>query len=124
MPGPEIRQEVHYVVAAGAKPKKTAAKSTAAGPSGASNSSRSQFVAEVSGFDPATGLSRLMVKNKFRVGDEMELVSPRGNRRFCLQTLLDKHGQTIDEALGGGWEVQAKLPGDPGEMALLTRFFA
>ncbi len=91
---------------------------------GASNSSRSQFVAEVSGFDPATGLSRLMVKNKFRVGDEMELVSPRGNRRFCLQTLLDKHGQTIDEALGGGWEVQAKLPGDPGEMALLTRFFA
>jgi putative protease len=91
---------------------------------GASNSSRSQFVAEVSGFDPATGLSRLMVKNKFRVGDEMELVSPRGNRRFCLQTLLDKHGQTIDEALGGGWEVLAKLPGDPGEMALLTRFFA
>ncbi len=91
---------------------------------GASNSSRSQFVAEVSGFDPATGLSRLMVKNKFRVGDEMELMSPRGNRRFCLQTLLDKHGQTIDEALGGGWEVQAKLPGDPGEMALLTRFFA
>ena len=91
---------------------------------GASNSSRSQFVAEVSGFDPATGLSRLMVKNKFRVGDEMELVSPRGNRRFCLQTLLDKHGQTIDEALGGGWEVLAKLPGNPGEMALLTRFFA
>jgi putative protease len=91
---------------------------------GASNSSRSQFVAEVSGFDPATGLSRLMVKNKFRVGDEMELVSPRGNRRFCLHTLFDKHGQTIDEALGGGWEVQADLPGDPGEMALLTRFFA
>ena len=90
---------------------------------GASNSSRSQFVAEVSGFDPATGLSRLMVKNKFRVGDEMELVSPRGNRRFFLQTLQDKHGQTIDEALGGGWEVQAKLPGNPGEMALLTRFF-
>jgi hypothetical protein len=69
-------------------------------------------------------LSRLTVKNKFRVGDEMELVSPRGNRRFCLQTLFDKHGQTIDEALGGGWEVQARLPGDPGEMALLTRFFA
>ena len=91
---------------------------------GASNSSRSQFVAEVSGFDPATGLSRLMVKNKFGVGDEMELVSPRGNRRFRLRTLLDKNGQAIDEALGGGWEVQAKLPGDPGEMALLTRFFA
>ena len=89
---------------------------------GASNSTRSQFVAEVEGFDPESGLTRLAVKNKFRVGDEMELVSPRGNRRFRLQTLQDKHGQNIDEALGGGWEVQAKLPGDPGDMALLTRF--
>ena len=89
---------------------------------GASKSSRSQFVAEINGIDPDSGLSRLLVKNKFRVGDEMELVSPRGNRRFRLETLLDKHGEPLDEAPGGGWEVQVQLPGEPNDMALLTRF--
>jgi len=91
---------------------------------GASNSSRSQFVAEVNGVDPDSGLSQLLVKNKFRVGDEMELVSPRGNRRFRLETLLDKHGEPLDEAPGGGWEVQVRLPEEPDGMALLTRFLS
>jgi len=89
---------------------------------GASNSSRSQFVAEVSAVEPETGLSRLLVKNKFRVGDEMELVSPQGNRRFRLQSLLDKHGRPLEEAPGGGWEVQAHLPEGADTMTLLTRF--
>jgi putative protease len=88
---------------------------------GASTSARSQFVAEVAGTDPVTGLTRLSVKNKLRVGDELELVSPRGNRRFRLETLRDRHGNPLDEAPGGGWEVSAKLPDAVDEMALLTR---
>ena len=52
----------------------------------------------------------------------MELVSPAGNRRFRLETMLDKHGNPLDEAPGGGWEVQARLPQGANEMALLTRF--
>ena len=90
---------------------------------GASSSDRSQFVAEVTAFDPDTGLSRLLVKNKFRVGDEMELVSPQGNHRFQLSSLLDKNGRELAEAPGGGWEVQAPLPVQPDELALLTRIF-
>ena len=88
---------------------------------GASHSTRSQFVAEVTAVDPRTGLSQLLVKNKFRVGDQLELVSPRGNRRFRLESLQDRHGQALDEAPGGGWEVQAHLPEGADEMALLTR---
>jgi putative protease len=91
---------------------------------GASTSTRSQFVAEVVGSDPATGLSRLAVKNKFRVGDQMELVSPAGNRRFRLEEMRDKHGEPLPEVPGGGWEVTARLPGEAGEMALLTRLFS
>jgi putative protease len=88
---------------------------------GASGSTLSQFVAEVTGVDPLTGLTTLLVKNKFRIGDELELVSPRGNRRFRLETLLDKDGNPLDEAPGGGWQVSAKLPELVDEMALLTR---
>ncbi|MCG6965957.1 MAG: tRNA 5-hydroxyuridine modification protein YegQ [Chromatiaceae bacterium] len=88
---------------------------------GSSNSTRSQFVAEVSWVDPATGLSSLAVKNKFRVGDEMELVSPKGNRRFRLEGMLDRHDRPLDEAPGGGWEVKVRLPDGADEMTLLTR---
>jgi len=89
---------------------------------GSSSSARSQFVAEVTGVDPLTGLTSLAVKNKFRVGDQMELVSPQGNRRFRLETMLDKDGMPLDEAPGGGWQVSVKLPGAADEMALLTRY--
>ncbi|MDJ0741455.1 MAG: tRNA 5-hydroxyuridine modification protein YegQ [Gammaproteobacteria bacterium] len=89
---------------------------------GASRSARSQFVAEVTGVDAQTGLSQLRVKNKFRVGDQLELVSPTGNRRFRLVALQDRHGKPLDEAPGGGWEVWAPLPDGAGEMALVTRF--
>ena len=88
---------------------------------GASTSSRSQFVAEVADVDLESGLSRLLVKNKFRVGDELELVSPMGNRRFRLESLQDKHGKALDEALGGGWEVLTRLPDGATPMSLLTR---
>ncbi len=89
---------------------------------GASANVRSQFVAEVAGVDDATGLTRLTAKNKFRVGDEMELVSPAGNHRFQLRTLRDRHGATLDEVPGGGWEVLVELPRQAGPLALLTRF--
>jgi putative protease len=88
---------------------------------GASASTRSQFVAEVADVDAASGMARLLVKNKFRVGDELELVSPRGNRRFRLQRLEDGNGVSLDEAPGGGWEVHAKLPDVADPMALVTR---
>ena len=89
---------------------------------GSSSGAKSQFVAEVAGVDPTTGLSRLRVKNKFRVGDEMELLAPGGNRRFRLETMLDKQGRPLLEVPGGGWEVSVRLPDGAGEMALLTRF--
>lgn len=88
---------------------------------GASRSTRSQFVAEVTGMDEQSGLAQLLVKNKFAVGDELELVSPDGNQRFRLETLFDKHGAPMQEAPGGGWEVRARLPRNVGEMALVTR---
>jgi putative protease len=89
---------------------------------GASNSSRSQFVAEVVDEYNGDGLTKLLVKNKFRVGDDMELVSPQGNHRFRLDAMLDKHGKPLDEAPGGGWEVWARLPPAAGPLSLVTRY--
>jgi putative protease len=89
---------------------------------GASSSTRSQFVAEVTAPAGDDGLARLAVKNKFRIGDRLELVSPRGNRPFRLEALYDKHRRPLDEVPGGGWEVFARLPDDGGPLDLVTRF--
>jgi putative protease len=91
---------------------------------GASSGTRSQFVAEVVGVDAESGLARLLVKNKFRIGDQLELVSPLGNRRFQLAVMQDKHGKPLDEAPGGGWDVLARLPDGATPMSLVTRFLA
>ncbi|MCB1785116.1 MAG: tRNA 5-hydroxyuridine modification protein YegQ [Gammaproteobacteria bacterium] len=91
---------------------------------GASRSTRSQFVAEVTGVDAASGLAELAVKNKFSVGDELELVTPGGNRRFRLQVLFDRAGNPLDEAPGGGWTVRVALPAPADPMGLLTRILA
>jgi len=90
---------------------------------GASSADKSQFVAEITSVDQASGVAELAVKNKFRVGDRMELVSPNGNQRFTLDNLLDKDGKPLEEAPGGGWVVKAKLPGEVNAMGLLARFF-
>ena len=89
---------------------------------GASQADRSQFVAEVQGYDAATGLTELQVKNRFGVGDELELITPGGNRRFRLEQLYDRDGNALGEAPGGGWVVRAPLPVEAGEMALLARY--
>ena len=90
---------------------------------GASRSDRSQFVAEVLGTDPDTGLVELDVKNKFRVGDELELLTPAGNQRFQLAAMQDTKGNAMDEAPGGGWRVRVSLPVPAAELGLVTRFF-
>ncbi len=89
---------------------------------GASQADRSQFVAEVGVYDATSGLTELAVKNKFGIGDEMELITPAGNIRFRLRELFDQQGQALEEAPGGGWVVRAPLPVEAAEMGLLARF--
>jgi len=89
---------------------------------GASKVERSQFVAEILGLDTETGLSELEVKNRFQVGDEMELITPGGNLQFRLEEMQDQYGRPIETAAGSGWRVRVPLPKQAGEMGLLTRF--
>jgi putative protease len=88
---------------------------------GASRSARAQFVAEVVGHDPDTGLSELLVKNKFAVGDELELITPSGLTRFRLDAMQDREGQAVEIALGGGWRVCTRLPVDDATMGIIAR---
>ena len=86
----------------------------------ASTSQRQMFIGEIIEKD-ADGLSMIDVKNKFRVGDSLELLTPAGNVSFTLNEMQDKDGTPLSEAPGGGWKVKIPLPTDAGEFALLAR---
>ena len=88
---------------------------------GASTGEKQQFVGEITGYDAASGLADVEVKNKFAVGDRMELVDPVGNRHFVLERMEDRGGKPLDEVPGGGHRVRIALPPGDYRYALLTR---
>ena len=90
---------------------------------GASRSDRALFAAEVTGLDQFTGLAELAVKNKLAVGDEVELITPVGNRRLRIDELEDLEGRPLQVAPGGGWRVRTRLSLAPDEagFALLAK---
>lgn len=87
--------------------------------SGHSALQRSHFVAEVRGVR-ADGWVELETKNRFAVGDEVELIHPSGNRRMRLERLQDVEGRDIEVAAGNPLRVFAPL-GLPAEGGLLAR---
>ena len=87
-----------------------------------SKSRQQSFVGEVLAYDRATGMAEVAVKNRFQLGDRLQLVSPRGNHDFQLDTLLDKDGAPLEAALGSGYFVRIPLPEIACEQSLLARY--
>ena len=86
----------------------------------ASTTQRQMFVGEIMQQDE-DGQYLIDVKNKFKVGDSMELLTPAGNVPFTLYEMQDKEGKSLQEAPGGGWKVKIPLPSAAGEFGLLVR---
>ncbi len=88
---------------------------------GFSLSERQQFVGELTG-ERRNGLAEVKVKNRFAVGDKLELMTPQGNLNLRLETLENKRGEQIDVAPGDGHTVYLSVPEDVDlQYALLMR---
>ncbi|MGD8935722.1 MAG: tRNA 5-hydroxyuridine modification protein YegQ [Thiogranum sp.] len=85
-----------------------------------SKSVRQRFVGELVGYDDATGLAEVEVKNRFAVGDELELITPAGNRVFRLEDMRDMQGNAAAVAPGSGHRVRIPLAGMDCGMGLLA----
>jgi putative protease len=77
---------------------------------GHSESGRSQYAADVVGFDAARGVAELVVKNRFVVGDRLELIQPAGNFDFDITDMENAAGESIQTAPGSGQRVWLPLP--------------
>ena len=89
---------------------------------GHSESHRQQFVGEITGIDPESGHAEILVKNKFAVGDRLELILPEGNRDIVLERMEDRNGNSLAEAPGGGWQVRIPLPAGESRHGLIARY--
>ncbi|OAI91739.1 tRNA 5-hydroxyuridine modification protein YegQ [Pseudomonas putida] len=77
---------------------------------GNSVSERQQFVGELTG-ERVDGLAQVLVKNRFALGDHLELMTPAGNFHFDLAELRDRHGKPLQVAPGDGHVVYLPVPG-------------
>ncbi|NNJ14968.1 tRNA 5-hydroxyuridine modification protein YegQ [Pseudomonas putida CSV86] len=76
---------------------------------GNSVSERQQFVGELTG-ERVDGLAQVLVKNRFALGDHLELMTPGGNFHFDLAELRDSHGKPLQVAPGDGHVVYLPVP--------------
>ncbi|MFD3299305.1 prephenate-dependent tRNA uridine(34) hydroxylase TrhP [Aquipseudomonas alcaligenes] len=91
---------------------------------GNSLSERQQFVGEFTGMRRGE-LAEVRVKNRFAVGDQLELMTPRGNLQFSLSALEKASGERTELAPGDGHIVYLPLQAEVAlEHALLLRQLA
>ncbi|WP_288841382.1 tRNA 5-hydroxyuridine modification protein YegQ [uncultured Deefgea sp.] len=87
---------------------------------GHSKAHRSQYVGEV--LNIQDGWAEIEVKNKFSVGDSLEIIHPSGNIIVKLEQIRGKNGALVESALGSG--AKAAIPLDAKYAnALIARLF-
>ncbi|HSO81148.1 tRNA 5-hydroxyuridine modification protein YegQ [Thiocapsa sp.] len=93
---------------------------------GASRNQRQIFVGEVTG--TRDGWADVRVKNRFAVGDALELLTSAGNHRFRLECMRNIDDTELQVAPGDGWEVRIPVPPPAASAldrhALLTRMLS
>jgi len=91
---------------------------------GNSLSSKQLFAGEILDVDREKRLMTVEVKNRFSVGDSIELMAPGGNITFTLESIINRKNQPVDVAPGSGHQMKLPLPeGAPEDLtyALLMR---
>ncbi|ALV91717.1 MULTISPECIES: tRNA 5-hydroxyuridine modification protein YegQ [Pantoea] len=90
---------------------------------GFSVSERQQFVGEFTG-ERRGDWAQIAVKNKFLLGDSVEIMTPEGNLNCTLETMQNDKGAAVDVAPGDGHRVWIPVPETVDlSFALLLRNF-
>jgi putative protease len=67
-------------------------------------------VGDVVSFDATRGLAQVKVKNRFAVGDWLEIIAPTGNQDVQLTHMESADAQAMNVAPGSGHIVWLPLP--------------
>ena len=86
---------------------------------GHSESFRQQYVGDI--VSCANGYAEVEVKNKFSVGDKLEIIHPSGNHIIDLAAMRSVKGEALTVAPGSGHTVQIPMQGDMSK-GMVARF--
>jgi len=86
---------------------------------GHSESTRQQYVGDI--VSCANGMAEIDVKNKFQVGDRLEIIHPSGNRIVELSEMQSLEGEALNVAPGSGHHVRIPLQGEMAK-GMIARF--
>jgi U32 family peptidase len=86
---------------------------------GHSENSRQQYVGDIVAC--ANGIAEINVKNKFRVGDRLEIIHPGGNRIVVLNEMKSMADEALSVAPGSGHRVRIPMQGDMAQ-GMVARF--
>ena len=77
---------------------------------GFSLSGRSLYVGNVVDVDEARQLVKVEAKNKFAIGDKLEVIQPSGNTDIVIEEIFNTKGEAMRVVPGAGYTVWVKLP--------------
>ncbi len=80
-----------------------------------------QFSGIVQRIEPDKLSALIAVRNRFEVGDEMEVLSPSGTEIFRIERISSISGDSLDVAHGGGIDVIINVPEGIGDYSLIRR---
>jgi putative protease len=86
---------------------------------GHSESFRQQYVGDI--VTCANGVAEIDVKNRFSVGDKLEIIHPSGNSIIELKEMKSLEGEVLSVAPGSGHRVQIPMQGEFAR-GMLARF--
>ncbi len=89
---------------------------------GHSKSNLSLYVGDIIGYDAEHGLADIAVKNRFALGDRLQIIQPEGNREIVVDSLFDKKGQPVSEAAGSGIFVRLPMAAGNFHNAMVARY--
>ncbi len=88
---------------------------------GYSKSNQQQFVGEIIGYDQERRMIEVEVKNRFVVGDCLEIITPEGNHPLQLESMEGFDGESVTKAPGSGHQVKIPWPDESVALGLITR---
>ena len=89
----------------------------------ASKAHKQQFVGEMISADKENGTIDVEVKNKFQVGDRLELIMPDGaNREMIVSAMESLQGEPMQVAPGSGYQVRLPVVDVKHDKMLISRF--
>jgi putative protease len=81
---------------------------------------RRHYVGDIVAYDAQRRRAEIEVKNRFEIGDRLEIMLPSGNRELSLDAMWNEHGDPSQVAPGSGHRVWIPLE-TPGTLGMVAK---